>query len=77
VLCCIGLSHCNPADEVQYRPSKCSEAAVGLSWMRRTKKIYPPITVVSSLGGSEPKFDAMGDHLAELSPFGCDADPAF
>jgi hypothetical protein len=45
--------------------------------MRRTKKNYPPITVVSSLRSSEPKFDVMGDYLAELSPFGCDADPAF
>jgi hypothetical protein len=45
--------------------------------MRRTKKIHPPITVVSLLGGLEPKFDVMGDYLAELSPFGCDADPAF
>jgi hypothetical protein len=38
---------------------------------------YSPITIVSSLGDSELKFDMMGDHLAELSSFGCGAGPAF
>lgn len=63
MLCCVGLSHCNPADELQCRHSKYSEVDAGLSRMRRNKKIYPPITVLLSGGGSGANFDVMGDHL--------------